>query len=158
MWISTFHKFCDRVLRSEAIHVGLNPAYRLLTDADATMLLRKHLFSFKLEYFRPLGNPTKFIGGMLQHFSRLQDEDVAPNQYIDWVNAKCQMSNAKSKQKLKNEEEELECKKYLELGNAYKTYGELKTKEGVMDFADLITNTLRLFRERPNVLTEYQSR
>ena len=158
MWISTFHKFCDRVLRSEAIHVGLNPAYRLLTDADATMLLRKHLFSFKLEYFRPLGNPTKFIGGMLQHFSRLQDEDVAPNQYIDWVNAKCQMPNAKSKQKLKNEEEELECKKYLELGNAYKTYGELKTKEGVMDFADLITNTLWLFRERPNVLKEYQSR
>lgn len=160
MWISTFHKFCDRILRSEAIHIGLNPAYRLLTESDATMLLRKNLFSLGLDYFRPLGNPTKFIGGILQHFSRLKDEDVAPNEYIRWV--KSQIPNPKSKtnpkSKFQNEEEELEYKKYLELAHAYKAYEDLKVKEGVVDFSDLIANTLRLFRERPNVLKEYQER
>ena len=25
MWISTFHSFCDRLLRQEALHIGLNP-------------------------------------------------------------------------------------------------------------------------------------
>src|SRR3989304_2292205 len=80
MWISTFHKFCDRLLRQEAIHIGLPPAYRLMTETDATMLLQKNLFSFPLAYFRPLGNPTKFIAGLLQHFSRLQDEDVNKDQ------------------------------------------------------------------------------
>src|SRR5258708_1955009 len=29
MWIATFHAFCDRILRNEAINIGLNPAYKL---------------------------------------------------------------------------------------------------------------------------------
>jgi DNA helicase-2/ATP-dependent DNA helicase PcrA len=152
MWISTFHKFCDRVLRAEAIHIGLNPAYRLMTDADATMLLRKHLFSFDLEYFRPLGNPTKFIGGMIQHFSRLKDEDVSPAQYLAYVK---KLKTQKSKPK--TEEDKLERQKLEELAGAYKKYEELKVKEGVMDFADLIANTLTLFRTRKNILEQYRS-
>lgn len=142
MWISTFHKFCDRLLRQEAIHIGLNPAYRLMTDTDATMLLRDHLFDFHLNYFRPLGNPTKFIGGILQHISRLQDEDISPNQYFDWVKT--------------YSDDPLEEQKFKELANAYHVYQELKVKEGLMDFGDLITQTLRLLRIRKNILTFYQ--
>lgn len=149
MWISTFHKFCDRLLRAEAIHIGLNPAYRLMGDADATMLFRSHLFQFNLEYFRPLGNPTKFIGGILQHFSRLADEDVSPEQYLAWV------KKQKTKKK-KSEEEKLEIQKYEELAHVYKEYQMLKVKEGVMDFGDLITQTLALFRKRKNILAFYQ--
>jgi len=143
MWISTFHTFCDRLLRQEAIHIGMNPSYRLMTETDATMFFRSHLFDFHLEYYRPLGNPTKFIAGMLQHFSRLQDEDVSPNQYSDWV-------------KVKSEEDTLELKQYLELASAYKKYQELKIQEGLMDFGDLIVKSLELFRKRPNILATYQ--
>lgn len=143
MWISTFHKFCDQLLRQEAIHIGLNPAYRLMTNADATMLLRKHLFSFDLDYFRPLGNPTKFIGGMIAHFSRLKDEDVNPKQYLAWVGAQKKL-------------EQLEKQKYEELAASYRAYEELKIRQGVMDFADLIANTLLLFRTRKNLLTQYR--
>lgn len=148
MWISTFHKFCDRMLRQEAIHIGLNPAYRLMTDTDSTMLFRRNLFSFELDYFRPLGNPTKFIGGMLQHFSRLQDEDISPDQYKKWVMS--QHSKAKS------EEEKLELQKYAELSKAYDRYQDIKVKEGLLDFGDLIIQTLKLFRTRKNLLSEYQ--
>lgn len=150
MWISTFHKFCDRILRLEALNIGLNPAYRLMTDTDAMMLFRTHLFDFELEYFRPLGNPTKFIVGMLQHFSRLSDEDVNPEQYLEWV------AKQKKYKKKRDEEEELELQKYEELANAYKTYHDIKIKEGLLDFGDLITQTLHLFRTRKNVLSFYQ--
>lgn len=148
MWISTFHKFCDRLLRAEAIHIGLNPAYRLMTDTDAALLFRRHLFTFPLEYFRPLGNPTKFIAGILQHFSRLQDEDISPDEYVQWV--KSRQSKATS------EEEQLETKKFEELSGTYKKYQELKAKEGLMDFGDLITQTLALFRTRKNILAYYR--
>jgi len=150
MWISTFHSFCDRILRSQALHIGLNPNYKLNTEAESTQFVRKNLFKFDLNYFRPLGNPNKFIGGMLQHFSRLQDEDIVPNEYISW--AKAQSSNVKTQ----NEDEKIEMAKWLELANAYKAYDELKTKEGAMDFGDLIIKTLQLFRQRQNVLREYQ--
>jgi len=152
MWISTFHKFCDRILRNEAVHIGLNPGYKLFTDTDATMLFRKNLFKLNLEYFRPLGNPGKFIAGILQHFSRLQDEDISPNQYIEWV--RTQNSVTRTQQ---NEENVLEQKKYQELANAYKFYADLKIQENVMDFGDLISNALQLFRTRKNILKKYQS-
>lgn len=150
MWISTFHKFCDRLLRQEAIHIGLSPAYKLMTDTDATMLLRDHLFDFHLEYFRPLGNPTKFIGGILQHISRLQDEDITPDQYADWV------KEQRAKGKEKTEEDELEIQKYEELAGVYTAYQEIKVKKGLMDFGDLIMQTLRLLRTRKNILSFYQ--
>ncbi|MBI2404980.1 ATP-dependent helicase [Candidatus Gottesmanbacteria bacterium] len=150
MWISTFHAFCDRILRNEAINIGLDPVYKLMTEAETILFFRKNLFKFDLSYFRPYGNPTKFISGMIQHFSRLKDEDVIPQQYLRYThNLKSQISN------LKNEEEE-EFRKTLELANAYKTYEELKVKEGLMDYADLISHTLKLFRTRRNILKQYQ--
>src|SRR3989344_3739636 len=151
MWISTFHSFCERILRQEAIHIGLNPGFKLISDTDATLLLRKNLFKLDLDYFRPLGNPTKFIAGMLNHFSRLQDEDVSPEQYLRYAQ-KFKVQNSK----FKTEEEKLEGKKIIELASSYKKYQELKTKEGLMDYGDLISNTLLLFRTRKNILNVYQ--
>ena len=152
MWISTFHAFCDRILRNEAIHMGLSPAYRLLTEAGSTMFLKSHLFELNLNYFRPLGNPNKFVGAMLKHFSRLKDEDVTPKQYTAWVES--QISNHNDQ---KSEEERLESAKYKELAGAYIKYEELKIKENVVDFADLISGTLELFRRRPNILKNYRN-
>lgn len=130
MWISTFHAFCDRILRNEAINIGIDPGYKLMTEAETIMFFRKHLFKFELKEFRPLGNPTKFISGMVQHFSRLKDEDVSPQEYLKYE---------------KNE-----------LSSAYRTYEELKVKESVADYADLISWTLKLFRTRPAILHRYQ--
>jgi len=137
MWILTFHSFCDKILRQEALQIGLDPGYKLLTEAETIQFLTKNLFKFKLNYFRPLGNPTKFIDGMLQHFSRLKDEDVSPDEYFHWA-----------------QKEEIE--NYLELARAYQTYEELKVKEGLMDFADLIVKTIKLFRTREAVLEKFQ--
>lgn len=156
MWISTFHSFCDRILRDNALQIGLDPRYRLMTEAEAIQLLRNHLFDLDLDYFRPLGNPTKFISGLLQHFSRLQDEDVTPNAYRDWVQSqKSKVKSQKYKSKLKDEKA-LEIEKWEELARAYQQYEEIKVKKGLLDFGDLITKTLQLFRERPNILKEYQ--
>ena len=146
MWVMTFHSFCDRILRREALHIGLDPKYKLMTEAESIQLLRSNLFKLDLNYFRPLGNPNKFLSGMLQHFSRLQDEDVSPNDYLEWV----------KKQKSKSQEDKIEIEKWKELSKAYKAYDEIKVKESVLDFGDVIVKTLKLFRDRPNILKEYQ--
>ncbi len=111
MWVMTFHSFCDRILRREGLQIGLDPRYKLMSEAEATQLVRLNLFDFDLDYFRPLGNPTKFIGGMLQHFSRLQDEDVSPADYWEWI-------------KRQGKEDKNEIKKWKELAGAYKKYEE----------------------------------
>lgn len=142
LWIHTFHSFCDRILRDEAHAIGLDSSYKLISDSEAILLMRKNIFDMGLKKFRPLGNPTKFIDALLTHFSRLKDEDISPTQYLKWAES----------QKLADEKQE-----YLELANSYKEYEQLKIKESVMDFSDLISNTLVLFRTRPNVLKRYQN-
>lgn len=143
MWISTFHAFCDRILRNESLAIGLDPNYKLMGEAETIQFFKDHLFDFTLSYFRPLGNPTKFISGMLQHFNRLKDEDVDPTTYLAWV----------QKQKVFEGEEK---EKYKELASAYRKYEELKIKESVVDYADLIANTLKVFRTRKKILEQYQ--
>lgn len=153
MWVMTFHSFCDRILRREALHIGLDPKYKLMTEAESIQLLRKNLFKLELNYFRPLGNPNKFLSGMLQHFSRLQDEDVSPLDYQKWVE---EQRSRLRKNSGEAKEEKIEVEKWQELAKAYKAYDEIKTKEAVMDFGDLIIKTLKVFRDRPNILREYQ--
>ncbi|MBI3620211.1 ATP-dependent helicase [Candidatus Roizmanbacteria bacterium] len=146
MWISTFHSFADQILRIEASHIGLSRNYKLMTEAESILFVRKNFFLFKLKYFRPLGNPHKFLADLLRHFSRLKDEDIGPTEYERWVR-----SFARQKKMIKDEHE-----KYEELAHAYRRYEDLKAKAGVLDFSDLVSSILKLFRLRPHLLSRYQ--
>lgn len=148
MWIATFHSFCDRLLRNEAINIGLDPNFKLMTEVESIQLLRQNLFKIDLNYYRPLGNPNKFVEGMFKHFSRLKDEDISPEEYQEWA----------SSQTGESEEEKEEVEKYQELARAYQFYEDLKIKKGVMDFSDLMSNTLRLFRTRSQILKNYRQK
>src|SRR3989338_175889 len=75
-WISTFHAFCDRILRENALELGLNPDFKVLTRPQTAVFFRENLFKFPLEYYRPLSTPTKFVEAMINFFSRARDEDV----------------------------------------------------------------------------------
>ncbi len=152
MSITTFHSFCDSILRDEIHHIGLSPNYKLQTAAGIINFFRKNLFLFDLKYFRPLGNPNKFIEGMLQHFSRLHDENITPEKYLDWAN-----KNSKKNQNT-TEEEQLENEKNLELALAFKKFQDLKAKENILDFSDLIYYTLKIFNERKNLLAKYKKK
>ena len=85
-WISTFHSFADRVLKQKGIEIGLDPSYKVLSGSDQWLLLRKNLFKLDLKYFRPLGNPTKFISAIIKFISRLQDENISPIDLEKYVN------------------------------------------------------------------------
>jgi DNA helicase-2/ATP-dependent DNA helicase PcrA len=151
MNISTFHAFAEQILKENGYQIGLSPSYRLMTEAETIIFLKKNIFLFKLKYFRPLGNPNKFLEALLQHFSRLRDENVSPEEYIRFS------QNQKSKIKNQIEEDELiEKQKYHELAIAYQKYQKLKIKEGLMDFADLVYYVLQLFQKRSNILKRYQ--
>ena len=132
-WIYTFHSFADRVLRTEGIEIGLDPSYKLLSSSEQWILLRKNIFKMGISYFRPLGNPTKFISDVLKFISRLQDEDISAQDLEDFVSAN-----------LKNYDE-IEQTRWKELTLIYKEYTRLKLERSRLDFGDLITWTIRLF-------------
>ncbi|MDP1710714.1 MAG: ATP-dependent DNA helicase [candidate division WWE3 bacterium] len=147
-WISTFHSFCDRILRQEGLEIGLDPAYKVISEPEAWLLLRRNLFDLPLEYFRPLGNPTKFLSALLQLFSRAKDEEVTPEDYLEWAKRKGQ--------KAKSREEKEEAIKQIELAKVYTAYQKLLIKNSYLDFGDLIFWTIKLFKQRPSILKRYQ--
>jgi DNA helicase-2/ATP-dependent DNA helicase PcrA len=85
LWINTFHSFGERILREYGLEIGLNPSFKLLTETDQWVLIKKNLAAFDLDYYRPLGNPTKFISELIRHFSRLKDENISPAEYLNYA-------------------------------------------------------------------------
>jgi len=154
VWISTFHSFCDRILRQEGHHIGLDSNYALMSQAKSYILFRKHLFEFPLKTLRPLGNPTSSIANILKHFSRLQDEDTSPEEYLAFVEEYAK--NGNKDDSLKPDEYAKTLQEYQELSGTYKMYTDFKIAESKFDFGDLIMLTIKLFREKPNVLKMYR--
>lgn len=144
--IFTFHAFADSILRQDGHHIGIPANYRLLTKADVIMLIKNNLFQLPMKQFRPMGNPNKFIEALYQHFSRLQDEDITPKQYTAWTKKQKKILTATDYEKQK------------ELALLFSHYSLLKQKQDSLDFSDLLSYLLFLFRTRPGVLSGYQKK
>jgi DNA helicase-2/ATP-dependent DNA helicase PcrA len=153
--IGTFHAFCDRVLRENAVLLGLTSDYRILTQAEQAILLKDRLFDLPLERFRPLGNPLRNLGAILTLFSRAKDEDVTPGEYAAYVDRLEQEPLADDGAAALRTAILAEQR---ELAESYAAYQRVLLEQGYVDFGDLITLTLSLFREHPNVLDRYQER
>jgi len=146
--ISTFHSFCDKILREDGYNIGLDGGYSLMSTTQAYIFLRRHFYDLPLKTLRPRGNPTKFINDLIKHFSRLQDEDVSPKDYLEYASTLSKGT--------KEEKEEYE--RVNELAETYKKYSDLKIENSKVDFGDLILLTLKLFRERKNILAKYRKK
>lgn len=156
--ISTFHAFCERILREHGVDIGLPQDFVVVSEVDAWLLMRRHLADFALDYYRPRGNPTKFFRLLLSHFSRAKDEGISPQQYIDHVEKI--IKDAENRDSVAfaamPEEEQLEFVKYREIAFAYKKYQEILLAEDALDFGDLLAYSVELLKTRPNILAVYR--
>lgn len=170
--ISTFHAWCEKVLQDYGLDLGLPNNFKLLNTTDQWLLVRQNLAKFKLDYYRPLGNPTRFIHELIKHFSRLKDENITAEQYLTYAeNLKLNADGAdfvktiideETKKSLsKKELKELaaqEINKINEVALAYHTYQQLLLDNSALDFGDLITYTLRLLQQRPIILAKLRKK
>jgi len=151
LWISTFHSFAERILKEHGLDMGLVTDFKLLDTTQSWLLIRKNLAKFPLDYYRPLGNPNKFISALLQHFSKCKDELVTPNDYLDLAES----------YRLDNDlehdaEASTEYKRLQEIAESYKIYQQLLLDNNYLDFGDLINYVYELFKKRPAILKKYQ--
>ncbi|MDP8253989.1 MAG: ATP-dependent DNA helicase [Candidatus Kaelpia aquatica] len=154
MTISTFHAFGDRVLKENALELGLSPDLYVLSRAEQIIFFREHLFEFPLNYFRPLGDPTKYVESILALISRAKDEDLSPEEYLNYVdNLKRELKNNPDDKILSER-----IKKDEEVALSYQRYQEILQRESKIDFGDQVYLSLKLLREHPAILKEYQDR
>ncbi|TMK44143.1 MAG: hypothetical protein E6G66_14450, partial [Actinobacteria bacterium] len=152
--IATFHAFGDRLMRENALEIGLTPDFRVLNRAEQLIFFRDRLFQFALSHYRPLGDPTRHIRAIISLFSRAKDEDVSPEAWVAYAEELLAGSVAERD----NEELHDRATQQLELARTYAQYQKLMAEAGTVDFGDQIVYALRLFRTRPYVLNSYQRR
>ncbi len=145
MQISTFHAFAESVLRAYGVDIGLARDFTLLSELDAWLLTRQHWDRFRLDYYRPMGNPTKYLRGLLSHFSRAKDAAITPAAYRAFVEGQ-------------THEDPEERARALELAGAYETYQAILQENDACDFGDLMVYLLDLLQRRPRVLKAVRER
>ncbi len=130
MWVSTFHAACVRILRRDADRVGYPKAFSIYDQSDAQRLTGYVI--------RDLGlDPKRFTPrGVHAQISASKNDLISP---------------ADVRQRAGNIFER-------KIADVYEEYQARLVKAGAMDFDDLLTVTVRLLRECPDVLRDYQQR
>ncbi len=151
--IHTFHAFGDRLLRDNAFELGLAGDVRLINRAEAIVVLREHVFELGLDRYLPLGDPTRFLGALVDLFGRAKDEGISP----ELLQANAQALAPVGSGDADAVTADLAASR-AEIARAYHAYCQLLTRQGLIDHADQIALPLRLLRERPAIRAGLQQR
>ena len=150
LWISTFHSFAQRLLSEFGLDIGVSDHFDVVDTHSAWMLVHDNFDRFNLDYYKPRGNPYRFIHGMISHFQRAKDAHVTPAAYVEHAKS-VQLSGGSA-------DFQEEGRRLSELADAYHVYNQLLLDKGVMDFGDLLVYTFQLLSDRPAILKQLQSR
>lgn len=129
MWVGTFHGLAHRLLRQHWEAAGLSQAFQILDSDDQYRVIKRILLSLNLD-------EAQWAPKKVQWFINQQkDEGIRPHQV---PNANDPYTKT--------------------LVRVYQSYEETCTRNGVIDFAELILRSYELFIKNPDVLHHYQER
>ncbi len=128
--MGTFHAVCARILRRDGAGIGIAPRFSIYDDSDQIALVRAALKELNLDEKQ---HPPRAI---LSRISNAKSELKGPHLFAEYTTS------------------------YWEeiVLRVYKRYEEMLAQNRALDFDDLLAHTIRLFRERPEVLARYQER
>ena len=155
--VSTFHAFGDRLVRSHGHELGLATDPRVIGRPEAIALLRANLFDLGLDRYLPLGDPTRFLGLLIEAFGRAKQAGVAPAEMMAFAGelragAEAVVASADGEAPDDAVRALLdEAAAHEEVARAYERYTALMAERSLIDHADQIGHALRLMEERPSV-------
>jgi DNA helicase-2/ATP-dependent DNA helicase PcrA len=151
---STFHSFCQDLIKTYGIMAGISPDFKLITEAQQILLIKQNIDKFDLDLYKPIASPNKFIGALVKLFSRTKDENISVDDYkklaVDYLD--------KSKADPDNLELAENALAIHEQSRAYEIYEDIKTNNGFMDFGDLIIKCLWMLKSRAGILSKVQNK
>ncbi len=153
IWTGTFHSFGLEMLRRYGVRIGLPPAPRLLDPLDAVTLLERNLARLELSEYEYLHDPALPFPAILRAISRAKDELVSPEEYRSLAE-RMPVPEEPAKDR---EAAERDRARALEVAGVYATWQHILAEEGALDFGDLVSRPVELFRSCPDVLTSVQA-
>jgi len=130
MWVSTFHSACVRILRKEAMAVGYASTFSIYDAADSQRLMTLVCRQLDLD---PKRYPPRQFSALVSN---------AKNELID---------SAEYARRAQNHIEQV-------VAEAYTGYQRRLEAANAMDFDDLISTTVHLLQQFPEIRARYRSR
>jgi DNA helicase-2/ATP-dependent DNA helicase PcrA len=141
--VGTFHSLALRWLREEAHHLGLNPAFRILTGPDRWILARELMWELGDLALVGAERPDDLVTPILKLTERLKQELIPLRRLRDWA---ARLEDAGRRRLVEAT---------LDLIQAYERRCR---QEALLDFDDLLCCAVRLFEEHPGVRERYAAR
>ena len=130
-WLGTFHAIGVKILRRHAELIGLKSDFTILDVDDQIRLLKQLLEAENIDEKRW---PARVLAGLIDHW---KNRGLTPAQVP--AGEAASFSNGRGKK-------------------LYEAYQERLKTLNAADFGDLLLECIRLFREQPDVLRQYQQR
>jgi DNA helicase II / ATP-dependent DNA helicase PcrA len=130
MWILTFHSACARILRREHTHLGVPSHFSIYDEGDTERAIALVEKQMNID---PKRYPPRAVAAVM---GRAKDNLIAPAEFA------------------------AEASTFYErtIADIYAAYQQRLRSAGALDFDDIIMETVRLFRDHPEVLEHYQVR
>ena len=127
-WMGTFHSVCVRILKIDGNKIGYDRNFSIYDTGDQVEVIKEIEKSF-------LMSPKEINPNAVAHaISSAKNEMITPNQYQGFAQGMFQESVAL----------------------IFPQYQKLLKDRNAMDFDDILNNTVKLFKEFPEVLEKYQ--
>ncbi|MEX1336012.1 MAG: ATP-dependent DNA helicase [Candidatus Limnocylindrales bacterium] len=155
--IHTFHAFGDWMLREHGHAIGRADDPRVIGRSQAVVLLRDHVFELGLDRYRPLGDPTRFVGALVDLFGRAKEEGLGPDDLQAYAaelaaGARAAAAGTRDDEALEALEALLdEAAAHAERGRAYEVDQRLLVERSLVDHGDQVAEAVRLLEHRPAV-------
>ncbi|MDG1088611.1 MAG: UvrD-helicase domain-containing protein, partial [Acidimicrobiales bacterium] len=130
MWVSTFHSACVRILRREAKAIGYPSSFTIYDHADAVRLTSYVLRDLNIDSKR---NPPRSVHSSI---SAAKNEGLTAAEFLAAADSTHERR----------------------IGEVFVEYQRRLKAAGAMDFDDLLSVTVQLFKSNPDVLETWQRR
>jgi DNA helicase-2/ATP-dependent DNA helicase PcrA len=130
LWIGTFHSMCARILRNEIRHLGYKGNFSILDEEDSVRVIRDVMKSLNIDpkYLDPKAIKNSISKAKIDLVDSMEFRRIA-YEYFDKV-----------------------------VSSIYVKYEESLKSSNCLDFDDLLTLTVKLFRENEEVSYHYKNK
>ncbi len=148
--IATFHSFCLEVLEDNVLDTGISFNTGLISRTSQLIWGMKSIDSFGFEAVEIGNNGPSVIESIIDGISRFRDELISAEDIEEYLEEK----NAQET----SADEDIYLGKLSDLLKVYREYENYKRREELLDFDDMIHETVRLFRNKPDIRRQYENR
>lgn len=128
-WMGTFHGICVRLLRLDGDKIGIQPNYVIYDEDDRQGLIKQAMKQLSIadKQIKPRAVSSAI--------SNAKNELVGPEEFANTSHYPFQQAVAK----------------------IYMLYEKMRIDAGALDFDDLLIETVRLFRDQPEIRAKWRS-